>query len=464
MAERGSPRRLAPLPQAPNLSELEEDIVIPIRLFRSLAASLILVLAAYQWAAAAPPLPTAPPESMGLSSERLAKIGVALQKAIDEGGFPGAVIMVARKGKLVYSEALGMQTPSKKMAEDSIFRIYSMTKPLVSVAAMLLVEDGDIQLTDPVGKFLPGFDKMTVSVESKDPSTGNASFSMVANARPMTIQDLLRHTSGLTYGGMTQNAPVNEGYEKAGVYIKAIPAESRGMTPAEQVERLAKVPLAYQPGTIWQYGLSTDILGRVVEVVSRKRLADFLRERIFEPLKMSDTGFWVPKEKHSRLAGPFATDKASGEPIVLLDVSAEPLNDSGGAGGISTASDYLRFCQMLLNGGALDGARVMSRTTVRLMTSDHLGTQIDRPMMPGELLLDTVGYTFGLGFAVRREDGVAGVPGSAGDFTWGGYAGTYFWVDPHEQLTAVFMTQAPGPMRRYYRKLVRQLVYQSIMD
>jgi CubicO group peptidase (beta-lactamase class C family) len=429
---------------------------------RAVLAWLALVVSFAALAAATPPLPTAQPESVGMSSQRLAKVGAALKKEVADGSFRGAVVMVARKGKLVYHEAIGMQSASTPMSEETVFRIYSMTKPLVSVAAMMLVEDGRIQLTDPVGKYLPGFDKMQVSVGTKTPE--GMSYANVPAERPMTVQDLLRHTSGLAYGEITQNAPVKEGLEKAGVYRKDMDYEARGLTPSEEIEKLAQVPLAFQPGTTWNYSLSSDVLGRVIEVASGKRLNDFLQERLFRPLKMRDSGFSVAQTKMVRLAEPLETDRFSKQPNRLIDVSAPPKNDSGGAGGVSTAGDYLRFSQMLLNGGSLEGTRVISRTTVRLMTSDHLGTFINQPMQPGELLLGTKGYTFGLGFAVRQGDGVGGVAGSAGEFMWAGYAGTYFWVDPKEQLTAVLMTQAPSPQRAYFRKMVKQLVYQAIVD
>ncbi|HEX2332685.1 MAG TPA: serine hydrolase domain-containing protein [Burkholderiales bacterium] len=425
-------------------------------------AAAALVVSFTALAQTAPPLPSAPPESVGMSSQRLARISAALKKEVADGSFRGAVVMVARKGKLVYQDAVGMQTADAPMRPDTVFRIYSMTKPLVSVAAMILVEDGRIQLTDPVGKFLQGFDKMQVSVASK--AAEGTAYNMVAAERPMTVQDLLRHTAGLAYGEITQNAPVKEGLEKAGVYRKDLDYEARGMTASEQVERLVKVPLAFHPGTTWHYSLASDVLGRVIEAASGKRLGEFLQERLFRPLRMRDTGFSVPQAKMARLAEPLETDRFSGRPNKLIDVSAPPANDSGGAGAVSTAGDYLRFSQMLLNGGALDGARVMSRTTVRLMTSDHLGNFINQPQQPGELLLGTKGYTFGLGFAVRQGDGVGGVPGSAGEFMWAGYAGTYFFVDPKEQLTAVLMTQAPSPNRAYFRRMLKQLVYQSIVD
>ena len=252
---------------------------------------------------------------------------------------------------------------------------------------------------------------------------------------------------------------MKEAYAKAAVH-----EDPRGLSPAEEVERLSKAPLAHEPGTVWEYSLASDLLGRVVEAASGKRLADFLDERLLEPLAMNDTAFWVPKEKLGRLAEPLPVDAYSGKPNKVYDVSAVPGNDSGGAGGVSTAGDYLRFAQMLANGGQLDGTRLLSRTTVELMTSDHLGARIQAPTTPGENLLGTPGYTFGLGFAVRQGSGVAGVPGSAGEFMWGGAAGTYFWVDPKEQIVAVYMSQAPSPIRVYYRKLFKQLVYAAIVD
>jgi CubicO group peptidase (beta-lactamase class C family) len=208
------------------------------------------------------------------------------------------------------------------------------------------------------------------------------------------------------------------------------------------------------------------MLGRVVEAASGKRLADFLDERLFKPLGMTDTAFFVARDKLGRLAEALPVDASTGKPNKLYDVTAVPNNDSGGAGGVSTAADYLRFAQMMANGGQLDGKRYLSRPSVELMTSDHLGPRIQAqsPMTPGEVLLSTQGYTFGLGFAVRQAAGVAGIPGSAGEFMWGGYAGTYFWVDPREQIVAVYMTQAPSPIRAYYRKLFKQLVYSAITD
>jgi CubicO group peptidase (beta-lactamase class C family) len=417
--------------------------------------------------ALAQPLPTARPEQVGMSSQRLARIAPLLKQEIDAGRLPGAVVMVARKGKLVYSEAIGFQDKDAgtPMKADAIFRIYSMTKPLVSTAAMMLVEDGKIQLTDPLSKFFPGCKNMVVSVPKADATYARVTYTMVPADREITVQDLLRHSSGLAYGEITSNAPVRDAYAKAGLFQAGVrDYDSRALKPDEFVDRLCKAPLAQQPSTMWEYSLSVDMLGRVVEAASGQRLADFLEERLFKPLKMVDSGFWVPGAKMSRVAQPLAIDIATGAKTNVIDVSAAPGNDSGGAGGVSTASDYLRFAQAMLNGGQLDGQRILSRATVALMASDHLGTRIATPTQPGELLMGVQGYTFGLGFMVRQGQGVAGVHGSQGEFMWAGYAGTFFWIDPKEEITVVYMTQAPSPIRPAYRRLMKQLVYSSITD
>jgi CubicO group peptidase (beta-lactamase class C family) len=401
-----------------------------------------------------------------MSQERLGQIGMVFKREIEQGNLPGVVVMVARKGRLVYSEAIGSQDgqAGKPMPKDAIFRIYSMTKPLVSVAAMMLVEEGKIQLTDPVSKFLPTLKQMQVSMPHADPVLARMTYTLVSAEREMTVQDLLRHTAGLVYGHTTQNAPVRDAYVKARLHDPSGDYDLRDLSPSELVDAIARTPLAHQPGTVWEYSLATDVLGRVVEAVSGQRLAEFLSDRLFKPLGMRDTGFWVPKDKLARLAQPLPIDRPTGKPNKLIDVSKVPNNDMGGAGGVSTAADYLRFSQMLLNGGQLDGVRVVTRPIVALMASDHLGAGIQAPLTPGEQLLGTPGYTFGLGFAVREGPGVAGVPGSTGEFMWGGYGGTYFWIDPKEELVAVYMSQAPSPIRAYYRKLFKQLVYAAIVD
>ena len=321
-------------------------------------------------------LAAAPPEAGGMSAARLARLTSAFKKEIEEKKLPGAVMMIARRGRLVYVSALGARDPRRgdPMRQDTIFRIYSMTKPMVSVATMILFEDGALQLTEPVSRWLPAFKDVKVSTGGGD----------VAAQRPMTVHDLLRHTAGLPYGELTQNLAVKEALAQAGLYKPGvIDFDIRDMTSAEQVERLARIPLIYQPGTTWEYSLASDVLGRVVEAASGKRLGDFMSERLFKPLKMSDTGFWVPEAKVSRVAEPFDKDPVAGTPIKLIEVSKQPGNDSGGAGGLATAGDYLRFARMMANGGVLDGQRVLSRTTVRLMTSDHLGSRIPLAPTPG---------------------------------------------------------------------------------
>jgi CubicO group peptidase (beta-lactamase class C family) len=415
--------------------------------------------------AIAQPLPTASPESVGMSTERLAKITTVFQQEISDKKLPGAVIMVARKGKLVYSLAFGTLNNSANapMKTDSIFRIYSMTKPLVSTALMMLVEDGKVQLTDPVSKFLPAFKNPMVSVPTFDPVFNGISYKMVAANREPTIQDLLRHTSGIAYGELTKNTPVREAYIKAGVFKPSLDFDAREQAGAAMAEGLGKSPLAQQPGTFWEYSLSVDVQGRVIEAVSGKRLGEFLQERVFAPLKMQDSGFAVPTNKMDRLAEPFPKDPATGADNKLIDVSKTPGNDSGGAGAVSTAGDYMRYCQAMLNGGQLEGARILSRSTVSLMASDHLGS-ISTVVNPGMLLLGTQGYTFGLGFLVRQSDGLAGVHGTAGEFMWAGYAGTYFWAEPKEQICGVYMTQAPSPLRAFYRRAMKDLVSQALVD
>ena len=416
-------------------------------------------------AASAQSLQPAKPEEVGLSSQRLAKIAEVFNQEIKDQKIPGAVVMIARKGKVAYHEAFGAQDKSaeRTMAKDSIFRIYSMTKALASVGAMILVEDGKVQLTDPVAKFLPEFKNVQVSTPRSD-GMGQLTYGLVPADRQPTIQDLLRHTAGLAYGEITGNARVKAAYTNAGLFTPGADYFSIELTPDEFSAKIAETPLAYQPGTTWEYSLAVDVLGRVVEKASGKRLSEFLDERLFKPLKMTDTGFSVPADRMARLSQPFAVDPASGAPNKLIDVSKPPKNDSGGAGAVSTAADYLRFSQMLLNGGELDGARILSRTTVALMASDHLPPAIRQTVQPGEQLLGVQGYSFGLGFAVRKEQGVSGVHGSPGEFTWAGYAGTYFWIDPKEQLVGVLMTQAPGPSRPYYRRMLRALTYQAIVD
>ena len=422
-----------------------------------------LLHAGLSWSQA---LPVANPESVGMSSQRLDKINTAMQAEIDSKRLPGAVVMVARKGKLVFSKAFGglNNAANAPMQTDSVFRIYSMTKPMVSVALMMLVEDGKVQLTEPVSKYLPSFKNPMVSVATLEQPYNGVNFKLVPANKEPTIQDLLRHTSGLAYGELTKNNLVKQAYTDAGIYSTARDFDARNISGADMAERIGKAPLAQHPGTTWEYSISVDIQGRVIEAVTGQRLNEFMQQRLFKPLKMNDTGFEVSAAHMARVAEPFTTDPMTGAANKLIDISHTPGNDSGGAGGVSTAPDYLRFCQALLNGGQLDGVRILSRSTVQVMTADHLGTAIATPVNPGQLLLGSPGYTFGLGFLVRQADGIAPVHGSAGEFMWAGYAGTYFWADPKEQICTVYMTQSPSPLRAHYRRMLKALVAQALVD
>ncbi len=409
-------------------------------------------------------IPTAKPESVGMSSKKLQHITKMFQMEVDKGAIPGAIIQINRNGKLVYTSVVGFKDKSKNepLTKDSIFRIYSMTKPLASIAAMQLVEEGRMQLTDPISKFLPEFKDMQVSVPKTD-SKGEISYDTVPALKPITVQDLLRHTSGIAYPEITKNPIIKKAYINGGLYVaEGTDYDQRRLSPKEFVAAVASSPLSTQPGTNWEYSMSVDVLGRVIEAVSGQRLGEYLQAHLFKPLNMKDTGFKVPAEKVSRLAQPFSIDPNTQQPIKLLDVTIDPANDSGGAGGVSTAADYMNFVSMLLNGGELNGQRIISPTTLSLMTSDQLGTRAAIPLNPGQLLMGVNGYTFGLGFMVRQGPGLSEVSGSEGEYMWAGAAGTFFWVDPKEKLGVVLMTQVPGPIRPYYRRMIKQLVSASI--
>ncbi len=387
------------------------------------------------------------PDIAGLSQERLAKLVSVFRSDVDEGRIPGAVIVVARNGQVALFEAVGFRdrAAGAKMEKDAIFRLYSMTKPVVSVAAMMLVEEGRMLLSDPVSKFMPELKGLKVGVEKAGPD-GKPVLETVPAAREMTVQDLLRHTSGLTYGVFGRSL-VKAAYNEA----KTLDASQ---TSGELVAKLAKLPLAFQPGTIWDYSQSTDLLGVLVERVSGKPLDMFIEERILKPLGMKDSGFFVPEAQHGRIA---EAQPEGGKPQNLLPVKQRPTFLAGGHGMVGTAADYLRFTTMLLNGGELDGVRLLSRKTVEYMTSDHLGG-----LSRGPAFGAGPGYGFGLGFAVRTQPGVAPLPGSVGDYFWAGLAGTYFVVDPKERIIAIMMIQAPGP-RAYYWALFRTLVYAALV-
>jgi CubicO group peptidase (beta-lactamase class C family) len=391
-----------------------------------------------------PALPQTKPESLGLSPTRLQQMSDAFKREIDKGTLPGATVMVARRGQIGWFEALGRQSPAAAapMTHDSIFRIFSMTKPIVSIGIMMLLEDGHFILGDPVAKFIPEFADQKVGVEN------HGKLDLVPLKRPMTIQDLLRHTSGITYDH-TGNSLVQQLYQQSRL-------RSRKISNAEHAALVASLPLMSQPGEVWNYSRSTDILGRIIEVVSGKTLSAFLTERILAPLQMTETAFHTGAENAGRLAEPFPTDPWTGKQVQLFNMLEKPVMESGGGGLVSTTMDYARFCQMLLNGGALDGIRIIGRKSLQLMASNHLGAhvKVDSPLMPA-------GHGFGLGFAVRTEPGMAPFPGSVGQFFWSGMAGTFFFIDPAEEMFAVFMMQGPG-QREYIRSVLRSLVYAAV--
>ncbi len=375
-----------------------------------------------------------------LQPQRVDQLEQAFATEIRNNKIPGAVMLVARDGKVAYEKALGVQDPATgaPMRTDAIFRIYSMTKPVVSVVAMQLVEEGRLRLDDPVAQTIPELKGLAVGVEK------DGKLEIVALQREMTVRDLLRHTSGLTYGVFGKGM-VKSLYGKEGV-------DSTDITNAELVKRLAKVPLMHQPATVWEYGRSTDVLGHLIERVTGQALDAVLEARVFKPLKMSDTGFFVPLDKQDRVAEAFAKDPDGSTAYNLLQVRYKPTYLAGGQGLVSTARDYLRFAQMLLNGGELNGTRILKKESIAEMTRDQLAG-LKSPLKD---------YGFGLGFAVRLAD-AGSAPGRAGEYNWSGFGGTTFWVDPTEGLVAILMTQGPN-QRNHTRLLFRRQVYDALAD
>jgi len=395
-------------------------------------------------------LAKAKPEEVGLCTERLKRINKVMQSYVDENKVAGLVTMVARRGKVVHFECFGVRDieANKPMQPDTIFRIYSMSKPITSVAVMMLYEEGYFQLNDPVSKFIPEFKDVKVFVKK-----GKAGVEVSKSEREITIRDLLAHTSGLAYG-LSKETPVDEMYQEA----KMLKWDE---TLEEKVGRLVKLPLANQPGSAWRYSISVDVLGYLVEVVSGERFDAFLEERIFGPLGMEDTGFYVPAEKMGRFATLYKAEEADNlgrdETLYWGDFSKLPRFLSGGGGLVSPASDYMRFCQMLLNGGELDGVRLLSRKSVELMTANHLSEELIRSS------LNIDGCGFGLGFAVLMDVAQSETLGSEGEYSWGGAASTGFWIDPEEELIGILMTQFM-PYNGRFTKEFKVLTYQAIVD
>ncbi len=399
-------------------------------------------------------IPTVAPETVGLSAQRLGRITAVLSDHVQRDDVAGVVALIARRGQVAYLQALGAQDreAGTPMRADTVFRIYSMTKPITSVGVMMLYEEGKIALADPISRYLPELGNLKVAVEETNPDTGEKSMHTVPAARPITIRDLLRHTSGLTYEFMGEG-PVYRMYREAF-------AAAGDMDLEQAVKVIGTLPLVFQPGTRWEYSRATDVLGRLIEVVSGQTLDAYFQDRILGPLGMVDTGFWVPEAKADRLAALYTRD-GSGK-AVRSDSPAQtsflkpPALLSGGGGLASTAADYLRFCQMMLNGGSLDGVRILGPKTVALMTQDHLNG------VPVGMGFD--GFGFGLGFLVFPLPGVSGEPVSAGSYAWGGAASTRFWIDPAEQLIGIFMIQILPDRGVTFGDQFRRMTYAAVVD
>lgn len=420
------------------------------RLSKSFKFFILAIILAMALPAFAEKLPTARPETVGLSTERLARIGEVMQRYVDEGRLGGAVTLVARNGKVAYLQSFGTLDPriGAAMPTDAIFRIASQTKAVTSTAVMILFEEGKLLLGDPISKYIPELKDTTVAVP--DANKKRPGYKVVPAKRPITIRDLLTHTAGISYG----DGPAKELYKAAGVqgWFLADRAEPIGDT----IKKLAKLPFDAQPGEKWVYGYNTDILGYLVEVVSGMSLADFITKRITGPLAMSDTHFFLPEEKAGRMTAVYGIGK-DGKAELVADakeyayVKGPRMCYAGGAGLLSTAEDYARFLLMLQSGGEWGGVHILSPKSVELMTADHVGS-----------LYGSQG--FGLGFWVTKELGKNGDPGSVGAFGWGGAYHTTYWVDPAEKLVAVFMTQLMPAGGSDAQGKFKALVYQSIVE
>lgn len=405
---------------------------------------------------------TATPEDVGFSSERLARIDRhLLARYIETGKIAGALTVVSRHGEIVHATPLGRRDIERNqpMTEDTLFRIYSMTKPVTSVALMSLVEEGHLAISDPVHRFIPEWRDLRVFAQGNHPH-----FLTEPCERAMTVKDLLMHTSGLTYGFM-ERTNVDAAYRKLGIGDR-----KPGATLRHMMQELAGLPLEFSPGKAWNYSVATDVLGYIVEVVSGRSFDVFLRERIFEPLDMRDTGFQVRAEDVGRFAANYARRRDKS-----LKLEDDPRDSpytkdvtlfSGGGGLVSTGRDYMRFCQMLLNGGELDGARILGRKTIEWMSMNHLPGNVELTDLAVGRFAETPydGRGFGLGFSVTVDPSRAQTLGSAGEFAWGGAASTIFWVDPVEDLTVVFLTQLMPSATFDFRGQLMSIVYSALID
>ena len=413
----------------------------------------LIGLVASAGAQGADPLPRADPAQMGFSPERLARIGEVLNRDIADGKLPGAVIAIAREGKLVFLEAYGFRDKAAgvPMTTDTIFNIASMTKPMTTVAALTLVEEGRLVIDEPVSAYLPGrFAESKVAVLGE----GGALTGTVPASRPIAVRDLFIHTSGLVYGGRGSTA-VHKMYPSGSV------AAGKDLTGEAFLDKLSGLPLMNQPGAVWDYGFGLDVAGLLVETLTLRSLDAYLSQTVFAPLGMADTGFLIPPDKAVRYAKALPNDPVTGRPQALeLDSTKPPGFACGGGCAVSTATDYLRFALMLMNGGELDGKRILSPTVTRYMLTNQLGPQVRN--LIGNADPTRADYGFGLGLAVRTTPGVVRLLGSVGDFSWPGSSGTNWWADPEKRLAVVFMAHTPGPIRWHYRYLINSLVYQAL--
>lgn len=420
--------------------------------YRLLAATLCFLASTRVFAA---DLPRAKPEEVGMSGDRLARVSEVLKADIAAGRIPGAVIAIARHGKLVMFEAYGWRDKAAgvAMTTDSIFNIASMTKPMTTVGALMLYERGQLLIGDSLSKYFPKFSSMRVAARD---ANGEPTAETVPAVRQITIQDLMRHTSGLIYGGRG-NTLVHK------MYPSGSADASREYDGAAFADKLASLPLLYQPATVWDYGFGLDLLGLTIEQISGQTLGQYLKANLFTPLGMNDTGFSISAEQAARYAKPLPNDPDTGKPQARSPELTQPLKfECGGGCAASTASDYLRFAMMLMNQGRSGEARLLGPRTVAYMLSDQLGPNIKN--LIGNADPTRADYGFGLGLAVRTTPGVVRMMGSVGQFSWPGASGTDWWADPKEELAVVYLSAAPGPIRWHYRQTINALVYQAIID
>ncbi len=383
----------------------------------------------------------------GFSPSRMARIGPAVMEQVNAGAIPGAVTLIARNGKTVHFEAHGFldTAKSKPLQKDSLFRLASMTKPIVVSAAMMLVEQGKLKLNDPITLWLPELKDLKVETPAGD----------VPLARPIWVQDIMRHTGGFVYGGATRSPRIKKLYEDLNIEAREVDISTEAM-----LTNLGQIPLSQQPGTMWEYSIATDLVGLVIERVTKRPLDAVLKDLLFDPLGMKDTTWWVDAANTPRMAEAFDSDPLKAGMLKQYRQHYNPAGKSyfkGGAGLVSTAADYLRYGQMMVNGGELDGKRYLSRKTVELMLSNHIVG------MAGSTIATTgPGYGFGLGYGVRLDEGMGWAPGSKGDAMWAGAWGTSFWIDPKEKLVGIFMAQGPST-RVQTRMLYKGLVYGALV-